>query len=360
MTESTAATLFIPGPVEVDAELRDIMAMPLMGHRDPRFVSEVQSVCTKLQGLFRTGAHTLFENVPATGMMEAMVRNLVPAGGTLLHLTAGAFGERWSKVSTACGRHALTIATPWGKAPSTDTLQDALKQHPKATIHAVCITHSETSTGSLAPLAEIAKTARALLPNALILVDAVTSLGGAELEFDAWDLDGAFAGTQKCLALPPGLAVAALSDRALSRMNVVEDRGFLLDFERALAGMGKGRTVATPCVPLVFALSRQLDRIAAETMPARWQRHEQLQVMALEWAASHGLDAFVAEPTHRSPTVTCLQSTPELTAAFHAKAQAAGFAMDKGYGDLKGKTFRIGHMGDHPPERLARFLAAIG
>lgn len=353
--------LFIPGPVEVDEELRMIMAMPLVGHRSPGFVSEVQAVCAKLPSLFLTkpdehGSVTLFENAPATALMEAGIRNLVPRGGRILHLTCGAFSERWAKISTACGRDATILSVDWGASITPTMLR--LKLQEEASFDAVCITHNETSTGVLAELKDLAQVITEESPQTLILVDAVTSLGGTELQFDDWGIDLAFAGTQKCLALPPGLCVYAVSRRALETAETVVERGFLLDFLGARKGLAEGKTLATPNVPLVFALSRQLDRIAQETLQARWARHTGMRDTTIEWAERHQFTPFVEAP-YRSTTVTALCAPGRDVMELAAQAKRHGFAMDKGYGKLKGEAFRIGHMGDHTPERLQLLLDAL-
>lgn len=354
--------LFIPGPVEVDLSLREILSRPLIGHRHKDFVALTQRVCEKLQMLFCTdrgeaGSTTLYENVPATALMEAGIRNLVPLGGRTLHLTCGAFSERWVKVSQSCGRRPEALAVDWGEA----NLPEALRNHllDSAPYDAVCITHNETSTGVLNPLLELSATVRENSPNTLVLVDAVTSLGGAEMQFDDWGLDLAFAGTQKCLALPPGLTVYAISQRAMERAAAVEDRGFLLDFLKAKQGFEAGKTTATPNVPLVFALEAQLDRIAVETMDGRWQRHEALRRRVEHWTKEYGLCLFVAATEHRSPTVTTLTSPEVPIPDLQARAKAAGFALDRGYGKLKDQAFRIGHMGDHNVALLNELLAAL-
>lgn len=350
--------LFIPGPVEVDAELRAIMAQPLIGHRDPAFIAEVQAVVAKLRRLFLTEAPTFFENAPGTALMEAGIRNLVHRGGKVLHLTCGAFSERWLKISRTLGRDADAIALDWGHAHDPAALRAHLEA--RGPFEAVCITHNETSTGVVEPLAKLAAAVRDVHPDTLVLVDSVTSLGGAELRFDEWGLDLAFAGTQKCLALPPGLCVFAVSERAMAKAESVEERGYLLDFHVAKKGMVEGRTVATPCVPLVFALSHQLDRILdREGLDARWQRHLALRDQTLAWAEAHGLMPFPTDKTRLSPTVTCLRAGDRDVEHMAKAAQAAGFKMDKGYGKLKGQAFRIGHMGDHPPERLATYLSTL-
>lgn len=351
------AVLFIPGPTEVDEELRQLMATPLLGHRQAEFRGAVEDVCRRLRPLFGTAAHAAFETCPATALMEAALRNLVPPGAPTLHLVAGAFGARWAKIAGLCGRAPTALEVPWGGVHDPQAVTAALRQGPPPA--AVCITHNETSTGALQPLRELAAAVRAAAPEALLLVDAVTSLAGAELRFDDWGLDCAFAGTQKCLALPPGLTCYALSERALQRAATVEARGFLLDFVRAVPETNAGRTLATPCVPLVLALRRQLERVEQEGLEARWARHLALRDRTLQWAAQHDFAPFVADPAARSPTVTCLWASGRETPELAARAAGAGFRIDQGYGDLKGRTFRIGHMGDHPLARLEACLAAM-
>jgi predicted phosphoserine aminotransferase len=346
--------LFLPGPTQVEPELRAIMAMPLIGHRSQRAQAEIAALLPRLQALFLTRQTVLFENCPATALMEAAIRNLVPE--RVLHLVDGAFSERWAKIAAACGRRAETLAVDWGRAPEPAALRERLGRDR---FDAITITHSETSTGVLAPLRELAAAARAAAPDALILVDAVSSLAGAELRFDEWGLDLAFAGTQKCLALPPGLTVYAVSARALERAARVPARGWLLDFVAAAEALGKHAPLATPCVPLLFALSAQLARIEREGLERRWARHVAMRDETLAWAARAGMRPFVAEPAHRAPAVSAIDAAGQDVAALAARARAAGFVLDRGYGKLKDQAFRIGHMGDHDLPRLRRLLAAL-
>ena len=182
---------------------------------------------------------------------------------------------------------------------------------------------------------------------------------GAELRFDEWDLDYAFAGTQKCLALPPGLGVYAVSDRALAVADGIDERGFLLDLPKSVKDTNAGKTLATPCVPLVYALQRQLDRIQTEGLEQRWHRHLELQAKTLAWAETKGFTPFVGDSAARSPTVSCIDAGGQDVEAMAKQAADSGFKMDKGYGDLKGKAFRIGHMGDHTMARLEVLLDAL-
>ncbi len=346
--------LFIPGPVEVESELREIMSTPVVGHRAPEFRETVKRICDKLQGLFLGAGPAYFENCSATAMMEAGVRNLVH--DRILHLTCGAFGERWAQISEACGRSAEHLSVDWGKAIRPEALRDILTNSEP--FEAVCITHSETSTGVLNPLKELAEVIREVSPDTLILVDAVSSLGAAELRFADWGLDLVFAGIQKALALPPGLTVYAISERAQQKASSVPGRGFLLDFSAVPKRYAAGATSATPCVPLVFALEAQLDRIQAEGLENRWARHIEMQQATISWGEQHGMSTF-AEDGYRSPAVTALEFGDHDADRILASVKEAGFFLSKGYGRIKDETFRIGHMGDHPLDRVHRLLEAI-
>jgi aspartate aminotransferase-like enzyme len=349
--------LFLPGPTEVDPELLALLSRPLIGHRDAAFVTVVQQVCQSLRGLFLTAAGAAFESCPATALMEASIRNLVPPEGRSLHLVGGAFGERWQKIAAACGRSTEALNTPKGQPHTPAALAARLQNGPP--VDAVCITHNETATGVLAPLAELAATVHTHAPQALLLVDVVTSLAGAEFRGDAWGIDFAFAGIQKCLALPPGLCVYMVSERARERAAAVPARGFLLDFAAAVPETAAGKTIATPCIPLVYALAAQLQRIATESLPARWARHLAMRDRTLAWAEANGMAPFVADRAARSPTVSCIEARGADVPALAKRAQQGGFQIDRGYGELKDRAFRIGHMGDHTEARLAALLAAM-
>jgi aspartate aminotransferase-like enzyme len=349
--------LFLPGPTEVDPDLRAILSRPLIGHRDAAFVAAVQDVCQRLRRLLLTDQPAAFETCPATALMEAGIRNLVPPQGRCLHLVAGAFGERWQKIANSCGRHTEAMVVPLGHAHDPAALAERLRHGPVP--DAVCITHNETATGVLEPLAELAATVHRTAPDTLVLADVVTSVAGAELRFDDWGLDFVFAGTQKCLALPPGLCLYALSERARRRAEKVPDRGFLLDLPRALHETNDGKTIATPCIPLVFALQEQLRRVDHEGLPARWRRHLAMRDATLAWATERGMAPFVADPHRRSPTVSCIDARGGDVAAMARRATAAGFQIDRGYGELRDVAFRIGHMGDHTAARLQQLLAAL-
>jgi len=346
--------LFLPGPTEVEKELREILARPIIGHRSPAFVAIVLRICEGLRALFLTRAHVLFESCPATALMEAAVRNLVRE--RVLHLVCGAFGERWLQISRACGRRPESLEVEWGRPNLPDDLRRKLRAD--GPFEAVAITFNETSTGVCNPLRDLAAVVREVAPTSLVLVDAVSGAGGAELRFDDWGLDLVFAGTQKCLALAPGITVYALSERAVDRAAKTQDRGYFWDFARAAAWMAEGQVSATPNIPLVYALDRQLERIAAEGIENRWRRHTEMQAEVAAWAARAGF-RFLAEPAYRSPTVSALFNSGHRPAELLDRALRAGFVIAAGQGKLESETFRIGHLGDHTPERLRALLHAL-
>jgi aspartate aminotransferase-like enzyme len=207
------------------------------------------------------------------------------------------------------------------------------------------------------PLRELTAIAREQ-QDLLVMVDAVTSFAGAPIDCDELGLDLVFASTQKCLALPPGFTVYAVSRRALERAATVPHRGWLLDFVRAFEGLEKGETPATPSLPHLFALDLQLERIAAEGIEVRYARHRQMAERCRAWARGRGMQMFGA-PEHLSPTVSTIAAGKLDVAALTSKLKAQGFAISNGYGKLKGSTFRIGHMGDHRLEGLERLLQTI-
>jgi len=196
--------------------------------------------------------------------------------------------------------------------------------------------------------------------DALVLVDAVSSLGGAPVETDAWEVDLVLTSTQKALALPPGLALFTLSERAAERAAAVSGRGWYTDLLRYRDDHRVGgTTITTPCEPVFFALDCQLEAIGAEGIEARWERHRRMAATAQEWAAGRGF-ALAAAEGFRSPTVTCLRppeglAAPELV----RRARARGWTLGGGYGAWKESTFRIGHMGDVGPSDLAALLEAL-
>ncbi len=355
MTDSERETIrfFLPGPSYVTEAVRQAMTKPMMGHRSPPFRALYESLAGRLPAVFRTAGDVMIATGSSTLIMESAV--VSTAAERVLCLTCGAFSERWHAISRAAGKTADQVAVPWGQAVDPDLVRAALRRQR---YDAVTLVHNETSTGVMSPLAEITRAVREE-SDALLLVDTVSSLGGAAVETDAWGIDVVLAGTQKALALPPGLALFTLSARAAERAAAVARRGYYTDLLRYRDKHREGGFITTPAIPLIYALDAQLDHILAEGMEARWERHAALARQTATWAAARGC-AYASAPTARSQTVSCLAPPAGVAAPELVKALAGrGFTVGGGYGDWKSSTFRIGHMGEVRAGDLAGLLTVI-
>ncbi|MER3544350.1 MAG: aminotransferase [Chloroflexota bacterium] len=346
--------LFIPGPTEVRPEVLQAMAQPMIGHRGRAFEELFARLQPRLRQLFATHARVYISTSSGTGLWEAASRNCVRDNRPILHLVNGAFSERWAQVSAANGKRVVRIEAPWGQAIRPEQVAQALQADH---YDAVALVHNETSTGVINPLAEIAAVVREHA-DTLLLVDAVSSLGGAPVEVDGWGLDVCLTSSQKCLALPPGLSFAAVSDRALARAQEVPHRGYYFDFLELERMLARNHTPATPAIPLLYALDVQLDRILAEGLPARFARHAHMAARVRAWAAERF--ALFAEEGYRSPTLTTIANTRQIDVeALNAFLRERRMQISNGYGRLKGATFRIAHMGDLTLDEIEELLAAI-
>lgn len=353
MRQNEAIRYFVPGPAYVLDETREAMLAPMSGHRAAGFRALYARVAERLQATFRTTRDVPFATGSATLVMEIAVGSTVRRD--VLHLVSGSFSERWHAISRSRGLEADRLEVPWGRPVDPELVRRALQ---RKRYEAVTVVHSETSTGTLNPIAEIAAVVREE-SDALVLVDAVSSLGGVPVETDAWGLDIVLTGSQKALAAPPGLVPFAVSARAEERAAAVPNRGFYTDLVRYLEYHREGGPITTPAVPIVHALDHQLERIELEGLESRWARHRRQSDRVLAWAGEHGF-AFAGDETARSPTVSCLVPPPGVAAKALVGALAArGFTVAGGYGAWKETTFRIGHMGEIADSDLETLLEAI-
>jgi predicted phosphoserine aminotransferase len=348
--------LFIPGPTEVRPEVLDAQTQWMIGHRMPECADLVGSIEPKLQQVFFTEKRVLINTSSGTGLMEAAVRNCVSQ--KILHCINGAFSTRWHEVSQANGKATDTLEVEWGQPIRPEQVADKLAE---GGFDAIAITHNETSTGVTSPIKDIAEVVRQA-PNGqdiMILVDSVSGLAGARLEFDAWDLDVALTSSQKAFALPAGLAFCAVSDRAMEKAKAIPDRGHYFDFIDLDKYLQRNQTPATPAVSLMFALDKQLTDMLAEGMEARFARHLAMRDRTIEWATERDFVLFSA-PGYESPTVTCVNNNMNLDiAALNKHLRSRGMIISNGYGPLKGKNFRIAHMGDTQIHDLEELFGAM-
>jgi aspartate aminotransferase-like enzyme len=344
---------FLPGPTYVPKDAREAMTQPMVGHRSAGFKAFYLSLAERLPKVLRTSGEVMVATGSSTLIMESAVVSC--AARDVLNLTNGAFSERWHSISKSLGKAADKVSVPWGQPVDPDVVRSALRRKK---YDVVTVVHNETSTGVLSPLAEIAKVIREE-SDAIIVVDTVSSLAGARVESDDWGLDVVLAGTQKAVAVPPGLTLFTLSERAAERAAKVPHRGFYTDLLRYRDKHREGGFITTPAIPLLYALDVQSNRILAEGMEARWARHQQLYETTARWAASRGCTYAAAEGA-RSVTVSCLLPPAGVDPQAIVKGLAAlGFTIGGGYGDWKPTTFRIGHMGEVRASDLETLLAEI-
>jgi aspartate aminotransferase-like enzyme len=345
---------FLPGPTDVHPEVLQAMVRPMIGHRSSGMEKLLQTIAPQLGALARTARPVLVGTTSATGFMEMAVRNGVKRRA--LSLVNGAFSERFAGIVGASGKECIRLDVPLGSAIEPDMLRDALKRTP---VDAVTCVHSETSTGVLQDVAGYAEVVREF-DDVFLLVDAVTSMAGSPVESDAWNLDFVFTGSQKALALPPGLALAVASDRMVERAKTLEDRGGYFDLVGFVAATAKYQPTNTPAISLFYALETQLARIAREGgIEARWQRHDAMRRRVEAWSRETGV-AFLPREERRSWTVSCLKLPQGKSAKDVVGAlKKEGWTIGSGYGALKDSTIRIGHMGDHTVAALDELLPLI-
>ena len=348
-----AKKLFIPGPVEVAPEILQAMATPMIGHRMPEYALLHKNIKEKLRKVLFTEGKVFLATSSAFGVMEGAVRNLVAK--RCANFCNGAFSDKWHDVTRRCGKEADQFKVEWGKPVTAELVDRALST---GKYDAITLIHNETSTGVMSPLADIAAVLRTY-PDVISIIDTVSSMSALKIPVDELGIDCCIFGVQKAFALPPGLAVFTASQRAMDRCRKVEGRGYYFDFEEFAAADEKDNTPSTPCISQIFAMDLQLDRILAEGLENRWARHEKMANLVREWVLDRGY-AFFADEPFRSVTLTsAVNSRGTDLSTLKKRLGERGYAFDDGYGKIKGKTFRIPHMGDMQVEDLQDFLAVI-
>ncbi|RME85765.1 MAG: alanine--glyoxylate aminotransferase family protein [Caldilineae bacterium] len=329
----------------------------MIGHRSTAFAELYYSVVARLKEIFLTQQHLFILTSSGSGLQEMAVRNTVRPGRKVLNMVAGAFGDRWHQVAVGNGCDAVRVDLPWGQPVRPEDVDRALAA---GGFDAVTIVHNETSTGVMSDVAAIARLVHDRYPDVLICMDAVSSAGGVRIPCDEWGIDFLLTSSQKALALPPGLAVAVVSERTLERAREVPHRGWYFDLLLLDKYASSGRTTpATPAISLLQAASVQCDRILTEGLEARWARHQLCMEMTHAWAQEHGLDLF-AEPGYESRTVTCIRNDRNIDVpAMIAFARERGLVMGNGYGKLKNQTFRIAHMGELTPAHMEELFQVL-
>jgi aspartate aminotransferase-like enzyme len=345
--------LYIPGPVEVSADVLEAMATPMIGHRMKEYAVLHKEVTDGLQKLLNAPGPVFLSTSSAFGVMEGAVRNLVQK--RCASFANGAFSKKWHDVTLRCGLEADLFSTEWGQ-PVTGEMVDAALSTGK--YDAMTVVHNETSTGVMSPLDEIAAVMKKY-PEVSFIVDTVSSMSAVPLDVTALGIDVCLAGVQKAFALPPGLAVFTATQKALDKARTTPNRGYYFDFEEFEKNAAKNNTPSTPCISQIYALRHQLQKMFAEGLENRYARHQEMAEKTRAWALKQGFGLYAAEGARSQTLTTVLNDGGTDVARLKELAGERGYAMDGGYGKIKGETFRIPHMGDLTITDMEEYFALL-
>lgn len=346
--------LYIPGPVEVSDASFAAMATPMIGHRSKEFQELYGGIQPRLQQLFETQQPVFLSTSSAWGVMEGAIRNLVAK--KVLCCCAGAFSDKWVDVARRCGKQAEALQYEWGQAIDPADVRAKLET---GEFDVVTLVHNETSTGVMSALADIAAVVNDF-DDVLLVTDTVSSFSVVPTPVDDLGIDVLLTGSQKALALPPGLALFSASEAAFARAETIHDRGYYFDFIEFRKNQEKDMTPSTPSIALINALAQKLEEIFAEGVTERHQRHARLNAKVHAWVEANGFE-FFAPQGYRSKSLTCVKNNREidLPALISLLRENHSLTIDGGYGKIKGQTFRISNMGNETDESIDGVLAAL-
>ena len=348
--------LFTPGPTPVPPEVLAALAEPMIHHRARDYRDIYERCLTRLRDVYRTQNDVLMFTTSGTGAFESAVANLTTPGDRQLVLSAGNFGERWAGMVKAFGAELVHVQLEWGETPEPDDLRAALAA--AGDVRVVYLTHSETSTGVVCDIQALAAVAKEA--GALVVVDAVSSLGAVPLETDGWELDVVVSGSQKALMCPPGLAFVSVSPAALEAAARSTAPRYVLDWERTRKAQAKLDAPFTPAISIVRALDVALGLLLDEGLEGAFDRHARLGRACREGAKAMGLELFSPDE-ERSAVVTAIRAPEgvDATEVVSALRDRFGITIANGQGVLKGKIFRIGHIGWFNVFDITTALAAV-
>ena len=348
--------LRIPGPTPCPPEVMQAMAWPMINHRGPEYHKMLQEVTEKLKQVFQTKNDLYILTGSGTGGLEAAVVNTLSPGDKVLSVSVGVFGDRWANIAKTFGAEVIPCNFEWGQAADPEAVARALKANPA--VKAVMVTHNETSTGVTNDLGAIAGVVKSA--GKLLLVDAISSLSSIDLPVDAWGGDVVVTGSQKGWMVPPGLAMASVSQEAWKAFEQARMPRFYWDFGKARSYLEKSENPWTPAISVVFALTVSLEMIHNEGIKNIFARHARLGKMTREGIKALGLPLF-AEEKHASNTVTAITAADGLDGDKLRKILRTehGVVLSGGQQKLEGKIFRIGHLGMVSENDIREVLAAI-
>lgn len=351
---STSGKCWLPGPVEIDPEVARAMLHPPMSHRSRAGEALAQRLQVGLRHVFQTPRPVLQTTASATALMEAAIRSGVRE--RLLAIVHGTFGERFARIAEACGKEVIRLHTARDRVMEPADLEAMLDGPP---IDAITMVHVETSSGAVAPIADLLPLC-ARLPDAVTIVDVVASLGGVNVPTEEWNADFVFASSQKGLGAPPGMAMAVASEHFLARAHELTDRGLYLDVVSLHHDAQVGRFPQTPALPVAWALDTQLQRIQREGLPARFARHRAMQERVTSWMSHRDDLRWYMPAERRSDTVSVLRLPENSSAGELIDSLASdGWLLAPGMDDEADQVIRIGHLGEGTPDQCDAFLTAL-
>ena len=345
--------LRIPGPTSLPPSVKEAGGRQMINHRGPEFRELLERLQAGMKPYFGTTGDIAILSAAGTGGLEAAIVNTLSPGDRVLGVSIGAFGDRFAKIAEAYGASVDRVSAEWGWAAAPDEVRERLGT---ADYKAVLLTHNETSTGVMNPVAELAAAIREQAPNILILVDTVSSLGAVPFDMDGWDIDVVATASQKAWMAAPGLAMVAASERAREAMKTSKMPRFYFDLPKHFEAMASGETPWTPAIAVAFQVDEGIRLMNEEGQAGVFARHVACAAATQAGLETLGFELF-AEPTHRSRTVTAAWIPDGLDwKAFNGEIKRRDLVLAGGQGKLTGKVFRVGHLGS---VTLGEILEAI-
>lgn len=353
--EKKTERLFTPGPVEVPEAVRRAEARVLLHHRTPEFSEIFSRVTRSLGGLLRTENPVAVLASSGTGAMEAALVNVTGPEDSIVTVSAGKFGARWNELGVTYGCRTHTLDWEWGLPVDPEALGAEVE---RALPKAVFLTHSETSTGTISDLEALIRSVRSTAPNAVVVVDAITTIGSNELLSDAWDADVVIGGSQKGVMTPPGLSYLSVGPRALAAARANERPRYYFDLGKAVTSLEKGSTPFTPAISLICALDEALKHIEEEGLEACIARHARNASACRAAARAMGLSLFSKSPAN---CATVIEIPPGISDADlrGTLLEDHGIRIAGGQASLKGKIVRIGHLGHYELDDIMLVMVSL-
>jgi aspartate aminotransferase-like enzyme len=351
------ANLRIPGPTSLPDAVREAGARQMVNHRGPEFATLQNDIIARLKTFYRTQNDVLIVTAAGTGGLESAIVSFMSPGDKVLGVTIGAFGDRFAKIAAAYGADVTKLAFEWGQAAQPAQVREALRAG--GPWKAVLMTHNETSTAVTNPIEELAAVVKQEAPDALVVVDAISGLGAVPFETDAWGLDVVVSGSQKAWMVAPGLSFVSVSPRAWEAAATAKMPRFYFDLAEHKKSAEAGQTPWTPAVAVMFQLDVALRLMEQEGLDEIWKRHAAVGAAVRAGLATLGFK-LLADPAYASNTVTGAWIPEDLDwKTFNGKLRRYGLIVAGGQGGLKGKIFRIGHLGHVTVPNIINAMAVL-